>query len=159
MGGKGHTTPPLHTNYHNHGVKNAHFWKSPSVTHLYRRVCLSIHPSVHPCLCLCKDRVSWLSLATVRSCTESNDWLTCFESFLYYSCNFICLFVHLSLHMSHVQYTQGHSPDASLPGRACYFIQLKYGVQGPTLGRIKLSRLLTRWNVFPDAFATNQGQK
>ena len=36
---------------------------------------------------------------------------------------FTRLFVHLSLiHMSHDQYTLRHSPDASLPGRACFFV-------------------------------------
>ena len=29
----------------------------------------------------------------------------------------------VSLYMSHDQYTQRHSPDASLPGRACFFLR------------------------------------
>ena len=61
----------------------------------------SIRPYVHP-LHKCKNRVSRLFLATMRSYTESNDRQTCFESLLYYSCRFICLFVHLSLHICHM---------------------------------------------------------
>ena len=67
----------------------------------------SVHPSVHPSvppsvpqsvcwsvglLRLCKNRVSRLFLATVRSYTETNDQPTCFQSL------FTRLFVHLSLH-------------------------------------------------------------
>ena len=51
----------------------------------------TIRPSVGP-LRLCKNRVSWLFLATVRPYTETNDQPTCFESL------FTRLFVHLSLH-------------------------------------------------------------
>ena len=50
-----------------------------------------VRPSVRPSV-LCKNRVSWLFLATVRSYTETNDQPTCFESL------FTRLFVHLSLH-------------------------------------------------------------
>ena len=79
----------------------------PSVTHLYKRVCPSVCPSVRPAvrpsvrpsvgpsvgpLRLCKNRVSRLFLATVRSYTETNDQPTCFASL------FTRLFVHLSLH-------------------------------------------------------------
>ena len=75
----------------------------------------SVRRSVRPSR-LCKNRVSRLFLATVRSYTETNDQPTCFESLS------IRLFVHLSVHtyMSHDQYTLRHSPDASLPGRACF---------------------------------------
>ena len=37
----------------------------------------------------------------------------------------------ISRFMSHDQYTQRHSPDASLPGRACYF---KSGLSDPKYG-------------------------
>ena len=33
----------------------------------------------------------------------------------------VCSSICLSIHMSHDQYTLRHSPDASLPGRACFF--------------------------------------
>ena len=73
----------------------------PSGAHLYKRVCLSVRPSVGPSvrpsvgpLRLCKNRVSRLFLATVRSCTctETNDQPPSYESL------FTRLFVHLSLH-------------------------------------------------------------
>ena len=51
----------------------------------------SVGRSVRPSR-LCKNRVSRLFLATVRSYTETNDQPTCFESL------FTRLFVHLSLH-------------------------------------------------------------
>ena len=81
-------------------------------SHLYPSVRPSVRRYVRP-LRKCKNRVSRLFLATMRSYTESNDRQTCFESLLYYS--------SVSPYMSHVQYTQRHSPDASLPGRACYY--------------------------------------
>ena len=88
----------------------------PSGTHLYKRVCPfvrrsvgpSVRPSVRPSvgrsvgpLRLCKNRVSRLFLATVRSYTETNDQPTCFESLLYYSvvspvCSSICLSVYVT---------------------------------------------------------------
>ena len=34
----------------------------------------------------------------------------------------VCSSICLSIHMSHDQYTLRHSPDASLPGRACFHI-------------------------------------
>ena len=74
-------------------------------SHLYKRVCPSVGPSVRPYvrpLRKCKNRVSRLFLATMRSYNESNDRLTRFESLLHYSCRFICLFVHLSLHICHM---------------------------------------------------------
>merc|ERR1711911_410636 len=56
-------------------------------SHLYNRLCPSVRPSVGPSvrrsvrpLRLCKNRVSRLFLATVRSYTETNDQPTCFES-------------------------------------------------------------------------------
>ena len=60
----------------------------------------SVRPSVRP-LRLCKNRVSRLFLATVRSYTETNDQPTCFESLLYYSvvspvCSSICLSVYVT---------------------------------------------------------------
>ena len=65
----------------------------------------SVRPSVGP-LRLCKNRVSRLFLATVRSYTETNDQPTCFESLLYYSvvspvCSSICLSVYVtwSIHL------------------------------------------------------------
>ena len=84
-------------------------------SHLYKRVYRSVRPSVHNACA--KNRVSRLFLATVRFYTETNDQPTCFESLLYY-------FTRLFVHLSHDQYTQRHSPDASLPGRACFFFQL-----------------------------------
>ena len=55
---------------------------------------MSDHRSVCP-LHLCKNRVSWLFLATVRSYTE-----TCFESIIYYLvvspvCSSICLSIYV----------------------------------------------------------------
>ena len=85
----------------------------PSGTHLYKRVCSSVHPlvgrsvrrlvglsvsqSVRP-LSQCKNRVFWLLLATVRSWTETNDQPTCFEGLLYYSvvCSSICLSIYVT---------------------------------------------------------------
>ena len=55
----------------------------------------SVRPSVRQSVCplrKCKNRISWLFLATVRSYIETNDQPTCFES------PFTRLFVHLSLH-------------------------------------------------------------
>ena len=90
----------------------------PSGTHLYKRVCpsvcLSVHRSVRlsvrPSVCLlrkCKNRVSRLFLATVRSYTETNDQPTCFESLLYYLViSPVCLSICLSIYMSHDQYTK-----------------------------------------------------
>ena len=76
----------------------------PSGMQLYKRVCpsvcLSICPSVLS-LRLCKNLVSRLFLATVRSYTESNDRQTCFESLLHYSvvksvCSSICLSIYVT---------------------------------------------------------------
>ena len=78
-------------------------------SHLYKRVYRSVRPSVHNACA--KNRVSRLFLATVRFYTETNDQPTYFESAIYY-------FTRLFVHLSHDQYTQRHSPDASLPGRA-----------------------------------------
>ena len=58
----------------------------------------SVRPSVGP-LRLCENRVSRLSLATVRFYTKTNDQPTCFESLL---SRFTRLFVHLSLHICHM---------------------------------------------------------
>ena len=76
----------------------------PSETHLYKRVCPSIcllvHLSISP-LGLCKNRVCRLIFAKMRSYTASNEQ-SCFESLRYYCCRFICLSVHLSLHICHM---------------------------------------------------------
>ena len=61
----------------------------------------SVRRSVRP-LRLCKNRVSWLFLAAMRSYTKSYERQTCFESLLYYSCRLICLIIHLSLHICHL---------------------------------------------------------
>merc|ERR1712121_157532 len=74
----------------------------------------SILPSVLP-LRLCKNRVFRPFLATVRSYTETNDQTTCFES------SHPSVRPSVSPYMSHDQYTQRHSPDASLPDRACLY--------------------------------------
>merc|ERR1712105_472767 len=70
------------------------------------QVCLSFRWSICPSvglyicpLCLRKIRVFRLFLATVRSCTESNERETCFECLFYYSvissvCPFICLSIY-----------------------------------------------------------------
>ena len=76
------------------------FLMRPSGTHLYKRVCPSVRPSVRP-LRLCKNRVSRLFLATVRSYTETNDQPTCFESLLYHLvvspvCSSICLSIYVT---------------------------------------------------------------
>ena len=73
---------------------------------LYKRVCPSVGPSVGP-LRLCKNRVSRLFLATVRSYTETDDQPTCFESL------FTRLFVHLSLYT----YVAWSIHDETQPGR------------------------------------------
>ena len=71
-------------------------------SHLYKRVCPSVRPLVLP-LRKCKNHVSWLFLATVRSYNETNDQPTCFESLLYsLLSHFTRLFVHLSLHICHM---------------------------------------------------------
>ena len=81
---------------------------STSGTHLYKwvcpLVCRSVCPSVRPSVCplrKCKNRVSWLFLATVRSYSETNDQPTCFESLLYDLvflpiCSSICLFIYVT---------------------------------------------------------------
>ena len=79
-------------------------------SHLYKRVCPSVGPSVRPLvglLCLCKNRVSRLFLATVRSYTETNDQPTCFES----------LFTHLSFHLSLHTYVTWSILAETQPGR------------------------------------------
>ena len=98
------------------------------LTHLCKRVCLSVHPfvgpsvrrSVHP-LRLCKNRVSGLCLASVRSYTDTNDRQTCFESLLYYSVvssvsSSICLSIHVTCSI-HAETQSGRI--ILLPGRAC----------------------------------------
>ena len=76
----------------------------PSGTHLYKRICPSVRPSVrrsvYP-LRKCKNRVSRLFLATVRSYTETNDQPTCFDSLLYHLvvspvCSSICLSIYVT---------------------------------------------------------------
>ena len=81
----------------------------PSGTLLCKRVCPSVRPSVRwsvrrsVCpLRKCKVCVPRLFLTTMRSFTDSNDRQTCFESLIYYSSRFICLFVHVSLHICHM---------------------------------------------------------
>ena len=63
-------------------------------------VCPLVRPSVGP-LRLCKNRVSRLFLAAVRSYIKSNDRQICFESLLYYSVvssvsSSICLSIHVT---------------------------------------------------------------
>ena len=48
-----------------------------------RSICPLVHLYVHP-LRMCKNRISRLFFAMVRSFTEANDQPTCFESLLYY---------------------------------------------------------------------------
>ena len=78
------------------------FQMRPSGTHLYQRVCQSVGPSVVLLVGrLCKNRVSWLFLATVRSYAVANDQPTCFESLMYYSvvssvCSSICLSTYIT---------------------------------------------------------------
>ena len=68
-------------------------------------VCPSISwlvgPSVGP-LRLCKNHVFRLFSATMRTYTESTERQTWFESLHYYFCRFICLFVHLPIHICHM---------------------------------------------------------
>ena len=110
-----------------------------SETHLYKRsVHLSVHPSLRPYL---RPSIRWLVsrlvgrsvtpvqkpcflafLATVRSYTETNDQPTCFEILLYYSTFHPSIRPSVSPFMSHDQYTQRHSLEASLPGRTCLLI-------------------------------------
>ena len=86
-------------------TRTAHSVHSLCSTHsLFAHFARSVHRIVHS-LCslipgtierhrqssLCKNRVSWLFLATVRSYTETNDQPTCLESL------FARLFVHMSL--------------------------------------------------------------
>merc|ERR1711911_27672 len=57
----------------------------------------SVRPSVRP-LRMCKNRISRLFLATMRSYTETNDQPTCFDSLLHFSfVSSVCLSVCLSL--------------------------------------------------------------
>ena len=89
----------------------------PSGTHLYKRVC----PSVRRFVC-----------SYVRYASAKTSFLGCFwprwDPTLKQMINqhveslFTRLFVHLSLQYD--QYTLRHSPDASLPGRACFMFFL-----------------------------------
>ena len=87
----------------------------PSGTHLYKRVCPSVCRSDGP-LRLCENRISRLFWPQWDPPLTLN----------VLSASFTTLSFHLSdrpsvsLYISHVQYTQRHSPDASLPGRACW---------------------------------------
>ena len=105
----------------------------PSGTHLYKRVCRSVGP-----LRLCKNHFS--AVFGHGEILQWNKW-SCWESF-----SPVCLSICLSIHMIggaisltilklkkwkralwiydmlHDQYTLRHSPDASLPGRACYLM-------------------------------------
>ena len=79
-------------------------WKVWKRVFRCRLVRPSIRRLVRP-LRKCKNRVSWLFLATVRSYTESNDQPTCFESLLYYSFH-LSIRPSVSPYISHAQYTQ-----------------------------------------------------
>ena len=67
-------------------------------SYLYKRVCPSIRRSVNP-LCLLKNRISHLFLATVRSCNESihTRVYTCIENFWMSEIQAISLSVHASV--------------------------------------------------------------
>ena len=97
----------------------------PSGTHLYKRVCPSVHPSVRRSVCMYVTQGQKPRFSAVFGQCEIltwNKWSTSmfWEPFLPL-CRFTRLFVHLTLHICHMINTQRHGPYASLPGRACLF--------------------------------------
>ena len=92
-------------------------------SHLYKRVCPSVGRSVRPSVRYASAKTAFLSCfwprwePVLKQMINKHVFRASFTTKLFYPS--ICLSVYPN--MSHDQLTQRHGPDASLPGRACFF--------------------------------------
>ena len=128
----------------------------PSGTHLFKKICPSIGPSVHPSVCYAcaKTGCFWPRWDPIpKQMINQHVLRASFTTQSFYPSD--CLSV--SLYMSHDQYTQSHSLDASLPGWACFFLKEKKFYYMPLFFSkwLKLSKCK---KMFPFGYQNSQGE-
>ena len=124
----------------------------PSGTHLYERVCPSVSPSDRPSV---RPSITPVQKPAVFGHGAILHWIEMIDKHVL-SASFTTQSIHLSvrpsvsLFMSHIQYTHRHSPDASLPGRACFFTNhfQSFGASSFLRFRFRCFPLLLFFSVF-----------